>query len=494
MDSDSRPGLRAFNFFLFATVALWTSQSYAGHGGPHSWIAAGGGLFSNSSNWNPSGAPASNDTAVLDLPGNYTVTFDADPVNVDLFVGDTGGDVNATFDLAGHTYTLHNTVTESIRVAGGGQLLAANLFVTGGLLQSQETIIGGVGGSFSQMKVSGADWQNQGNLGVGVVSLATVNLTGGGAVTTKTATLGAAPGQLFVGNGTINVNEIGADFNVQESIYIGGVSTHGAGSGRLNVGTGASVNVVDAMRIWANGNVTITGGELTSDVIEHGSGGVFDFSGGRLTVNQFNGDLANAGGTVVPGTSPGFTMISGSYIQSAQGTLEVEVTGLNPGIDHDQVIVGTSAILAGRLRVDLGGPSPIYGDKFTVLSYGSHSGKFDRYDGVFVDPDLTLAPIYNPSNLTLVAALPGDASLNDIVNFEDFALLSNNFGLLDTCWDQGNFNLDQVTNFEDFAILSNHFGQSAPSGAVGAAIPEPASWTMIGLAATMLIVRCGYLP
>ena len=44
------------------------------------------------------------------------------------------------------------------------------------------------------MKVSIADWQKQGNLGV--VSLAT-------------ATFGAAPGQLFVGTSTINVSETG---------------------------------------------------------------------------------------------------------------------------------------------------------------------------------------------------------------------------------------------------------------------------------------------
>ena len=83
-------------------------------------------------------------------------------------------------------------------------------------------------------------------------------------------------------------------------------------------------------------------------------------------------------------------------------------------------------------------------------------------------------------------ALPGDGNLDGTVNFEDFTLLSNNFGAAGTGWEEGNYDLNDITNFADFAILSNHFGQSTPSGTPA---PEPSGAAIVGLGTLMLVRR-----
>lgn len=62
--------------------------------------------------------------------------------------------------------------------------------------------------------------------------------------------------------------------------------------------------------------------------------------------------------------------------------------------------------------------------------------------------------------------LRGDANLNNSVNFQDFVLLSNNFGATGTEWNKGDFNLDNVTNFLDFIIIANYFATSFPSASL----------------------------
>jgi hypothetical protein len=67
---------------------------------------------------------------------------------------------------------------------------------------------------------------------------------------------------------------------------------------------------------------------------------------------EFIGNVTNSG-TLAPGNSPGIIEIDGDYEQSATGTLEIEVDGLTPGTEHDQVQITGTATLAGRLKVPI---------------------------------------------------------------------------------------------------------------------------------------------
>lgn len=76
----------------------------------------------------------------------------------------------------------------------------------------------------------------------------------------------------------------------------------------------------------------------------------------------------------------------------------------------------------------------------------------------------------------------GDADLNQIVNFDDFVSLSNDFNQVNTLWSQGNFTLDNVTNFDDFVVLSNQFGQTFGWSTAVPLAPEPSITALLGMA------------
>jgi hypothetical protein len=78
----------------------------------------------------------------------------------------------------------------------------------------------------------------------------------------------------------------------------------------------------------------------------------------------------------------------------------------------------------------------------------------------------------------------GDATLDGIVNLDDFNRLAANFGQIGG-WRQGDFNNDGQVNLGDFDLLAAHFG--AASGMAGA-LPEP-GMSLLGLAAWVLARR-----
>jgi hypothetical protein len=83
--------------------------------------------------------------------------------------------------------------------------------------------------------------------------------------------------------------------------------------------------------------------------------------------------------------------------------------------------------------------------------------------------------------------LNGDAEFDGQVQFADFVILSSNFGKSGV-WSQGDFDVDGVVQFGDFVILSNNFGQSV---AAAAAVPEPATTTLLSLTCLVGVVAFG---
>src|SRR6185295_18526030 len=78
----------------------------------------------------------------------------------------------------------------------------------------------------------------------------------------------------------------------------------------------------------------------------------------------------------------------------------------------------------------------------------------------------------------------GDATLDGIVNVNDFSKLASNFGLTGKFWGDGDFNFDNVVNVNDFSLLATNFGlvSSNPVNPtpqdwanLAAAVPEPMS-------------------
>lgn len=125
-------------------------------------------------------------------------------------------------------------------------------------------------------------------------------------------------------------------------------------------------------------------------------------------------------GTIAPGAITGDTTgalnIDGSASISETGVFAIGLGGRDPGLTFDQLLLtgvadlnGPAAIGAnlGELRVSLvDGFSPIVGDAFEVMFFGSREGEFDQYTGMELPGGLRLEAIWSPDRLTLVVVAP----------------------------------------------------------------------------------------
>ncbi len=114
-----------------------------------------------------------------------------------------------------------------------------------------------------------------------------------------------------------------------------------------------------------DGEYHLSGGTLNAESVLVG-GGVFDMTGGTFTANNFMGNLAQNGGTLSPGASPGTMTVTGNYSLNS-GDLFIELDGLAAGTGYDQLIVTGDVSLAGDLTLDVGF-SPSLGNMFTIIN------------------------------------------------------------------------------------------------------------------------------
>jgi autotransporter-associated beta strand protein len=205
------------------------------------------------------------------------------------------------------------------------------------------------------------------------------------------------------GNGNVDISFEGGRFNRAPSVTIGSIEGDGnvflggnnltVGSNNIdttfsgviqdggrNGGTGGSLTKIGSGTLDLTGTNTYTGttrvggmlkvdGSITSNTFVH--------SGGTLAgTGTVHGDVANNGGTVSPGDSPGTLTITGGYSQQASATLMIDIAGSSLG--QYSVLNGFgNASLRGFLDpVLLNGFIPTVGEQFIFLKYGSFFGSF----------------------------------------------------------------------------------------------------------------------
>ncbi|BAV33203.1 outer membrane autotransporter [Sulfuricaulis limicola] len=236
-------------------------------------------------------------------------------------------------------------------------------------------------------------------------STGTYNLNGG-TLSTGTITKGAGSSTLNIDGGTLTVGNGNGSVSVDNLNLGSAANTNGShtlsGTGSItavyeNIGNsgvgnftqdGGTHTVTNTLTLAANtgstGIYNLNDGVLRANTITVNSGGTFNFNGGTLSVNQFNGDLANLGGTLAPGNSPGITNITGNYSQSGAGTFAVEIGGIGLG-QFDMLNISGTATLDGTLNVSLfdwgsGLFTPQVGDSFDILAAQMLSGQFSTYN------------------------------------------------------------------------------------------------------------------
>jgi hypothetical protein len=276
--------------------------------------------------------------------------------------------------------------------------------------------------------------------------------------------------------------------------------------GTFQVGAGGMVIARDA---GSTGTYNLKGGILdgiSNNTLRFGAGtAAFNMTGGELrNFGNVNFPLNNQGGRVVIGDhggAPGTLSVMGNYSQNAASALELDILGQG---QFETMTVNGDVSLAGNLTINRD-PSyePPIGTTFDIIFGNSVNGHFDTLTNNQAGPVFRFAPRYLPSSVQLVVAIPGDADLNQTVNFVDFQILERNFGLPGRTWNEADFNGDGTVSFADFQFLFQNFGQSfpvaatPPSAAEMAAIegfyathvPEPIAGGIVSLGALYLLGR-----
>ena len=194
----------------------------------------------------------------------------------------------------------------------------------------------------------------------------TVTLTNGGSIVVSGVNITDA----VTLTGTGGVFDITGSSTASGAIGgTGGLWKNGTGTLTL---TGANTYTGDT--IVAKGKLVINGSVTSSVRILKGNS-----FGGTVTIA---GNLTNLG-TLAPGNSPGTITINGNYIEA--GTLDIEVEGVTPGTQHDQVIVtGTATFQAGsNLKVTKTGVVPFdlaRTQSVLAVSAAAYSGAFTTLD------------------------------------------------------------------------------------------------------------------
>ena len=197
-------------------------------------------------------------------------------------------------------------------------------------------------------------------------------------------------GSSSVNDGTFSHNGFGMELSGSSSLTNNGNYTQTSGTALVGAGStfdGAGGAIIDGGTMTVDGLMIKTGVTLNGGSLQ-GSGTV-------------RANVANLGGTVGPGNSPGTLTVDGNYTQGAGGTLEIEIGSL---LSFDILDVLGSAALDGilDLTVDAGYAAAAQnGDSFTIIEWDSFSGAFATVSGLTFGDGKFFTLDYGATGLTL---------------------------------------------------------------------------------------------
>lgn len=336
---------------------------------------------------------------------------------------------------------------------------------------------------------------NQVEVTFGAAAMSAATIFTDANVTAKKLIFNNANKYAVAGTGTITL--AAATGNASIEVQVGSHEIQAAttlSTSNLTITTSASTRLDVNNRFNLNGRtVTITGPGVVSfnNNLVTGSGGTVTNSATLQGTGRINGNLFNStGGTVSPGNSAGTLTVNGNYGQVAgTPTLLMELGGT--GADQfDKLVVGGSFTAAGKLTVQLiNGFTPSAGNSFDILDFTTASAP----SLVLNLPALSSGLTWNTSSLltTGVLSVTGpaiDADFNNdgTTDGDDLLIWQRNLGASGATNAQGDTDGNGLVNGADLTNWKNRFGMAVP---VSSAVPEPAAWTLLTIAAVGLAAR-----
>ncbi|HEV3342661.1 MAG TPA: hypothetical protein VG125_19975, partial [Pirellulales bacterium] len=333
--------------------------------------------------------------AALNNSGLYDVQENGTALNTN------GGAGWAFNNLAGGTLRKSGPATSGTATVAVPFSNAGTVSVTSGTLAipSDATDISGgtlTGGAWS-VAGTGALSLDSGAAVTTIGVPASVILDGSSASFASLAGLATNDGSFTIQNG-YNLTTTAGTFSNAGAVTIGTSSTLAGPSGFSYVQSGAS------------SSTTLAGGTLDPAMQANS----IQINAGTLTgYGTIVGNVTNSG-TVAPGILPNnFNInltITGSYTQTASGTLAIELGGYQLAGSYSQLVVQNAATLGGTLSVTtVNGFTPTVGQFFTAITYASVTGDFATKNTRLASGDL-LATFFVPAQ-TSPAILPASLDL-----------------------------------------------------------------------------------
>lgn len=450
--------------------------------GQNTWTNSAGGLWGTNSNWSNGSPPTVLQQAAINLPGAYTVSFNAPPSNIrELTVS---GAVNATLASSGPTTitTLHVTSSlfegpQDVVVSGGASLTLGNFLVftnrplhlnvghelnvqagstlnvrvgsdvvTPALLSAGQLTVAGAGSTltagsaeFSEgslnvttggvLQTAGADVVDAAGAVSGAGSLWTdtgeisIGRSGEGALNItaggKVQSFSGRIGRGFSGVAVATVSGANSQWNISTELSVGS----GQGTGTLNVAGGGSVTCTDGFvgrSTFAHGTATITGGAWTMT--------------GRLSLGGENGAIGtlNLQPAGIVSAAQGVVIFPDSVVNMQGGTLDASAISFE-GAQGNQFQWTSGTLHVGTFNgnlVNSGGllaPGHSPGSTTVTGNYTQHAGG---------DLEIEIGGALAASGFDFLsvsgnAALDGDLNLKLINGFvptsaQTFAILISN--------------------------------------------------------------------
>lgn len=307
----------------------------------------------------------------------------------------------AVLSLGGGTHVVSGTLTGNpagtVQFAGSALRAAAG----GGTIN-----LGGEGFQWTSGTVSGANLlSNAGRFRfVGSnhqVDAATLTNAAGGTMEWAANNIQLCNAATLENQGSLDIQADNLQMN-----DCGGGPNRLSNSGTLRKSAGSAGSIVFVQFDNLAGGILEVGGAAGSSLsftnsFNHAAGAILR---GNRSVGV-PGSMVNAGITA-PGTSPGQLTVAGNWNPTASAVLRVEMQGLTPVTQHDQLAVQGTATLGGTIEVSfLAGYVPVVGNSFVVLTCTTACN--GTFAGVNSPAGTHFDVVYNPTNVTLVVSGPG---------------------------------------------------------------------------------------